>query len=202
MFRNKEIENSVNSSEWKYVKGSKGNKFRALYKDRKEKVESKSKWFGKPFHYNWPNESLFYKETMAKEKITLGKKYRGKCTSVRSVEKKGAQETPLMEKESEDRQKVRLAQKAIGKTIRQVAKQTARTRKDVGKMKLYQCRPGMMALHEIRRYQKTTDLLIRKLPFQRLVREIAQDVRPNLHFQANAIMALQEAAKSYLVGLM
>ena len=59
----------------------------------------------------------------------------------------------------------------------------------------------MMALDEIQRYQKTADLLIRKLPFQRLVREIAQDFRYNLHFQANASMALQEVAKSYLVGM-
>ena len=60
----------------------------------------------------------------------------------------------------------------------------------------------MMALHEIGRYQKTTELLIRKLPFKRLVREIVQDFRSDLHFQANAIMALQEVAKSYLAGLM
>ena len=69
-------------------------------------------------------------------------------------------------------------------------------------MKPYQYWPQMMALHEILRYQMTTDLVIRKLPFQRLVREIAQDFRCNLHFKANAIMALQEMAKSYLVGLM
>ena len=59
-----------------------------------------------------------------------------------------------------------------------------------------------MALHDIQRYQKTTKLLIRKFPFQRLVREIAQNFKPNLHFQANTIMALQEASESYLVGLM
>jgi histone H3/H4 len=41
------------------------------------------------------------------------------------------------------------------------------------------------------RYQKSTDLLIRKLPFQRLVREIAQDVTPGLRFQSTAILALQ-----------
>lgn len=62
-------------------------------------------------------------------------------------------------------------------------------------------RPGTVALREIRKYQKTTDLLIRKLPFQRLVREIAQDFRSYLRFQSSAIMALQEAAECYLVGL-
>lgn len=62
-------------------------------------------------------------------------------------------------------------------------------------------RPGTVALREIRKYQKGTELLIRKLPFQRLVREIAQDFRQGLRFQSNAIMALQEAAEAYLVGL-
>ena len=56
-------------------------------------------------------------------------------------------------------------------------------------------------MREIRRYQKSTELLIRKLPFQRLVREIAQDFKTDLRFQASAIMALQEASESYLVGL-
>ena len=65
----------------------------------------------------------------------------------------------------------------------------------------YHHRPGTVALREIRRYQKSTDLLIRKLPFQRLVREIAQDFKNDLRFQSTAILALQEAAEAYLVGL-
>ncbi|CAH1384581.1 unnamed protein product, partial [Tenebrio molitor] len=62
-------------------------------------------------------------------------------------------------------------------------------------------RPGTVALREIRRYQKSTELLIRKLPFQRLVREIAQDFKTDLRFQSSAVMALQEAREAYLVGL-
>jgi histone H3 len=62
-------------------------------------------------------------------------------------------------------------------------------------------RPGTVALREIRRYQKSTELLLRKLPFQRLVREIAQDFKSDLRFQSSAIMALQEASEAYLVGL-
>ena len=62
-------------------------------------------------------------------------------------------------------------------------------------------RPGTVALREIRRYQKSTELLIRKLPFQRLVREIAQDFKTDLRFQSVAVMALQEALEAYLVGL-
>ena len=62
-------------------------------------------------------------------------------------------------------------------------------------------RPGTTALKDIRHFQKSTALLIRKLPFQRLVREIAQDFKTDLRFQQAAIRALQEAAEAYLVGL-
>ena len=62
-------------------------------------------------------------------------------------------------------------------------------------------RPGTVALREIRRYQKTTDLLLKKAPFQRLVRELAQDFKTDLRFQSAAVMALQEASEAFLVGL-
>ncbi|KAJ6628715.1 histone-fold-containing protein [Mycena sp. CBHHK59/15] len=72
-------------------------------------------------------------------------------------------------------------------------------------------RPGTVALREIRRYQKSTDLLLRKLPFARLVREIASEMTtdmndnygPNrdLRWQSTALMALQEATEAYLVHL-
>ncbi|THU79106.1 histone 3, partial [Dendrothele bispora CBS 962.96] len=72
---------------------------------------------------------------------------------------------------------------------------------DSGAKKRHRFRPGTAALREIRRYQKSTELLIRKLPFQRLVREIAEDVRADLRFQSSALLALQEAAESHLVSL-
>ena len=62
-------------------------------------------------------------------------------------------------------------------------------------------RPGIVALREIRRYQKSTELLIRRLPFQRLVREMAQNMKTELRFQASALSALQEASEAYLIGL-
>jgi histone H3 len=72
-----------------------------------------------------------------------------------------------------------------------------------GVRKPHRFRPGTVALREIKKYQKNTELLIRKLPFQRLVREIASDFnRPDLRFQSSAVLALQEASESYLVGLM
>ena len=70
-----------------------------------------------------------------------------------------------------------------------------------GIKKPHRFRPGTVALREIRRFQQSTDLLIRKLPFQRLVREIAQDYKTDLRFQGSAVLALQESAEAYLVGL-
>jgi histone H3 len=70
-----------------------------------------------------------------------------------------------------------------------------------GVKKPHRYRPGTVALREIRRYQKSTELLIRKLPFQRLVREIAQEFKGDLRFQGSAVLALQEASEAYLVGL-
>lgn len=67
-----------------------------------------------------------------------------------------------------------------------------------------------MALREIRKYQKSTDLLLRKLPFARLVREIANDLMTSydgaeygsgLRWQSSAILALQEATEAFLVHL-
>ena len=60
-----------------------------------------------------------------------------------------------------------------------------------GLKKPHRYRPGTVALRQIRRYQKTTELLIRKLPFQRLVREIAHDFKTDLLFQSAAICAIQ-----------
>ena len=85
------------------------------------------------------------------------------------------------------------------KVIAMAARKSAQATGGVKKPHRY--RPGTVALREIRRYQKSTELLIRKLPFQRLVREIAQDVKTDLRFQSTAVMALQEAAEAYLVGL-
>lgn len=70
-----------------------------------------------------------------------------------------------------------------------------------GVKKPHRYRPGTVALREIRKYQKSTNLLIRKLPFQRLVREVTQKLRVDLRFQSTALLALQEAAEAYLISL-
>ncbi|CAD6927041.1 unnamed protein product [Tilletia controversa] len=70
-----------------------------------------------------------------------------------------------------------------------------------GVKKPHRYKPGTVARREIRRYQQSTELLIRKLPFQRLVKEISQDIKTDLRFQSAAIGALQEASEAYLVDL-
>jgi histone H3 len=65
-------------------------------------------------------------------------------------------------------------------------------------------RPGTVALREIRRYQKSTETLLRKRPFQNFAREVyrkLEGVKQDLRFQSTAILALQEAAEAYLIGL-
>ena len=89
---------------------------------------------------------------------------------------------------------------------RAMARKTAQNNKKKqpftgGVKKPHRYRPGTVALREIRRYQKSTELLIRKLPFQRLCREIAQDFKADVRLQATACLALQEAAEAYLVGI-
>ena len=84
---------------------------------------------------------------------------------------------------------------------KKVPKKTAAAAAAGAKREKSRYRPGTVALREIRRYQRSTELLIRKLPFQRLVREIAQDFKTDLRFQSSAVYALQEAAESYLVAM-
>merc|ERR1712066_371320 len=70
-----------------------------------------------------------------------------------------------------------------------------------GIKKPHRFRPGTVAIREIRKYQRSTDLLVRKLPFQRLVKDLAHEKSPELRFQRSALLALQEAVEAYLVGL-
>jgi histone H3 len=70
-----------------------------------------------------------------------------------------------------------------------------------GIKKPHRYRPGTVALREIRRYQKSTELLIPKLALQRFIKEVSQEFKTELRFQSTALMAIQEAAEAYLVGL-
>ena len=92
-----------------------------------------------------------------------------------------------------------VGKKAPGKTTPTMLAQACAKGRLQYKKKLY--RPGTLALKEIRHYQKTTDLLIRRAPFIRLCKEVSQDMGFLYRFQSNAIAALQEASEAFLVGL-
>lgn len=78
---------------------------------------------------------------------------------------------------------------------------TRKTTTKAKERKSHRFRPGTVALREIRRYQKSIATLVPKLPFQRLVKEVAQNLRPEFRFQSAAIGALQQASESYLVNV-
>ena len=135
-----------------------------------------------------PQDSLYFRE-MAKTKKTARKKT-GKSPRKQLVTKAPVKKLTAAQ-----------ARKNVAK-VNQAAQQNLGNPPRTGGLKRpMRYRPGTVALREIRRYQKTTELLIRKMPFCRLVREIAQDFKTDLRFQAQAIMALQEAAEAYLVRL-
>eukprot|EP00878_Enallax_costatus_P001822 GHUV01001980.1.p1 GENE.GHUV01001980.1~~GHUV01001980.1.p1 ORF type:complete len:152 (+),score=34.47 GHUV01001980.1:239-694(+) len=102
----------------------------------------------------------------------------------------------------------KLAAQVAAKVARKAAKQPAGLKK-VGKKKVAApgrrkapAKRGTVALREIKKYQKSTELLIRKAPFQRLVREICEVFKQDFRFKPSALEALQEAAEAYLIGMM
>jgi histone H3 len=71
-----------------------------------------------------------------------------------------------------------------------------------GMKKSRRFRPGTVALRQIRKFQKGTNTLIRKAPFQRMVREVANTQKDGLRWQSAAVAAMQEATESYVIGLL
>ena len=122
-----------------------------------------------------------------------------KKPSAQSVKEAQAELKRILAEKREEKRK---------KATARMAKKGGQKAPKGGVRKRYRYRPGTVALKQIRQYQKSTELLIRKLPFQRLVREIASDSEViksplcgKVRFQSAAIMALQEATEAYLVGL-
>lgn len=99
--------------------------------------------------------------------------------------------------------KLPVAEKAPRKVLLTKASMTGRAAASTagGVKKTRRYRPGTLALREIRQFQRSTELLIKKLPFQRLVREITASYRTDIRFQSASLGALQEATEAYLVGL-
>ena len=93
--------------------------------------------------------------------------------------------------------------KSVKKIAVKPASKIKKTAPAEGGMKLKRrVKPGANALREIRRYQKSLESLLPRAPFQRLVRDISHQVgSSDLRFQSNALVALQEAAEAYIVGL-
>ena len=134
-----------------------------------------------------PKDSLYFRE-MARTKETARKKT-GKTPRQNLVPKAPRKTLSQEQARKNAARAAAAAQKNLGNV------------RTGGLKKPMRYRPGTVALREIRHYQSTTELLIRKLPFSRLVREISQDCKTGLRFQPQAIGALQEAAEAYLVGL-
>ncbi|OAX78151.1 hypothetical protein ACJ72_07543 [Emergomyces africanus] len=66
--------------------------------------------------------------------------------------------------------------------------------------KSHHYKPGTVALHEIHCYQKSTELLILKLLFQCVVREIAHDFKKDICFEKSTLLVLQKAVESYMIN--
>jgi len=80
-------------------------------------------------------------------------------------------------------------------------KPTGSQKSQDGEKKKNRFKPGTVALREIKRYQKSTNLLLPRASFQRVVRSICSEIDHDLRFQAQALLALQEATEAYLVGI-
>lgn len=122
-----------------------------------------------------------------------------KKKAVKKPKKKLSKENDDSDKDEEEEDEDKKSSKTK-KTSKATAKKATKTRRD-GPRKAHRWRPGTVALREIRKYQKSTEHLIRRAPFQRIVREIAQEYRSDIRFQAVALAALQEASEAFLTGL-
>ena len=125
---------------------------------------------------------------VAKKKITKRIDRSGRRRIGSRLEQKPKKAKPVA---GEEKNQTKLATKAAHKSAPATG----------GVKKPHHYRPGTRALHEIQKYQRGTELLIRKLPFMRLVQEVGQQFLQGVQFQGTAIMALQEVAKAYLISL-
>ena len=152
-----------------------------------------------PNSYKDIKDSLYFQERMVKTKKTkkLTKKEKEELQAGKQP-RQPIQATPLRKTGIGNK----AARNEVNNTISAGQKAPRKSAPATGGVKKpHRYRPGTVALREIRRYQKSTELLCRKLPVARLIREIAQDFKTDLRFQASAIGALHEAMEAYLVGL-
>ena len=127
----------------------------------------------------------------ASSKVPSKAKQAGTASKSKSPAKKAAK--PMAVK--------KLSQQATQATSQKVIKSQKGSQAVTGERKKPKFKPGTVALLEIKRYQRSTDLLLPRAPFQRLVREITGGYDPDLRFAPQALIALQEATEAYLVGI-
>ena len=154
----------------------------------------------KPNSYRDIKDSLYFQENMAKKKQTrkLSKKEKESLMLAGKQPRQPISATPLRKKGTGNK----AARSEVDNTVKAGQRAPRKSAPATGGVKKpHRYRPGIVALREIRRYQKSTELLCRKLPVARLIREIAQDFKTDLRFQTSAIAALHEAMEDYQVKL-
>ena len=152
-----------------------------------------------PYSYKDIKDSIYFQEGMVKTKKT--RKLTQKEKDLIAAGKQPRQQIPATPLRKKGRGN-KAARKEITGTVKAGNKAPRKSTPATGGVKKpHRYRPGTVALREIRRYQKSTELLCRKLPVARLIREIAQDFKTDLRFQASAIAALHEAMEDYIVNL-
>ena len=154
----------------------------------------------KPNSYRDIKDSLYFQENMVKKKQTkkLTKKEKESLLLAGKQPRQQIPATPLRKTGTSNKRAHGEVDDTIDAGKRASHKKAPATG---GIKKPHRYRPGTVALCEIRQYQKSTELLCRKLPVAHLIREIAQDFKTDLRFQASAIAALHKAMEAYLVGL-
>ena len=144
-----------------------------------------------PYSYKAAKDSLYFSKMARSKRTPKLNKNKPRNTSDPGKTQRDPPPVKLLRKG---------AQNEIDNTIRAGnARPNRATTGGIKKPKRYQ--PGTVALREIRRYQKSTELLCGKLPVAHIIREIAQDFKTDLRFQKEAIGALHEAMEAYAVGL-
>ena len=153
----------------------------------------------KPYSYRDIKDSIYFQDRMAKSKKTKKLTANQKAALMAGKQKRDPIPAKPLRKLAVSK---RAAQNEVDDSINAGNKKLRKSQPATGGVKKpHRYRPGTVALREIRRYQKSTELLCRKLPVSRLIREIAQDFKSELRFQAGAVGALHEAMEAYLVGL-
>ena len=161
-----------------------------------------------------PNGYPFNFHTLQPDRLQENRRKEEARKKIKSVAKKIIQQNREEKRKIEKKKQTELLKKEEKKKIREQNKkeqEEKRKKKEneakkaptsTNVKKPHKYKPGTVALREIRKYQKTVELLIKKHPFQKLVREIASDFKTDLRFQGSAMLALQEGVEAYIIGLL